>query len=134
MAARYVAYAEHPAVDGLPDGQQNGAVAYDKAASSGFVIDRDALGFIVIQDGGGFDGVFPAGCDVDGDGFVHCTGISSVTALGNQGDDDRALMGVVVRTLNGGPARTLLSRPRSLSRRFAGKAPMACRAGAVDVT
>src|SRR5688572_28810039 len=46
----------------------------DTAASSGFVIDRDALGFIVIQAGGGFDGVLPAGCavDVDGDGFVHC--------------------------------------------------------------
>jgi Ca2+-binding RTX toxin-like protein len=82
----------------------------DGAGSSGFVIDRDALGFIVIQDGGGFDGVLPAGCavDVDGDGFVHCAGISSVTVLGNDGDDDLALVAGVPGTLDGGPGADAL--------------------------
>jgi Ca2+-binding RTX toxin-like protein len=82
----------------------------DGAGSSGFVIDRDALGFIVIQDGGGFDGVLPAGCavDVDGDGFVHCAGIASVTVLGNDGDDDLALAGGVPGTLDGGPGADAL--------------------------
>ena len=82
----------------------------DGAGSSGFVIDRDALGFIVIQDGGGYDGVVPAGCavDVDGDGFVHCAGISSVTVLGNDGDDDLALVAGVPGTVDGGPGADAL--------------------------
>jgi Ca2+-binding RTX toxin-like protein len=76
----------------------------DGAGSSAFVVDRDAGGSVVLEDTGGFDGDLPAQCavDVDGDGFVHCSEVDAVSVLGNDGDDDLAMVGGVTGTLDGG--------------------------------
>lgn len=77
----------------------------DGAGASAFVIARDAASAIVVQDGGGFDGLLPPACAVDlnGDGFVHCSGIDRVSVVGNDGSDDLALADGVPGTLDGGP-------------------------------